>query len=146
MLALPHRGSHILALLSGITGVVVGAATAKIAYPPLNILLASSETVIGQAISYPQGEAKVTAAIVSMRPGQVTDWHRHDAPLFAFVLEGEVTVDYEALGLRTYRTGDSLLEAFRTYHNGRNSGDKTNRILVVFMGAKGVKNTTMRSN
>ena len=85
----------------------------------------------------------VTAAIVTMVPGQETGWHAHDAPLFAWMLDGELTVDYGPDGSRVYRKGDALLEAFRTRHNGRNSGTENTRLLAVFIGAEGVANTLM---
>jgi quercetin dioxygenase-like cupin family protein len=82
----PYR---LCAGLAGV-GLLVGAAAAKVAYPAADVLLATSETVIGQPILYPEGPAEVTAAIVTMAPGQATGWHRHDAPLVAYLLEGEL--------------------------------------------------------
>jgi len=115
-------------------------------YPPLDVLLSSTETVIGQPIAYPEGQAKITAAIVTMVPGQKTGWHKHNVPLFAYMLEGELTVDYGENGMKTYREGDSLIEAFQTSHNGENTGAGNARILAVFAGAEGVANTVMDNN
>ena len=98
--------------------------------------------MLGQPISYPdEGPAKVTAAIVAMQPGEETGWHKHDVPLFGYILEGEVTVDYGAQGTRVYRAGDALMEAIDLPHNGRNTGKGVARMLAVFMGAEGVANT-----
>jgi len=110
-------------------------------YPPVDILLQSETTVIGQQIVYPEGPAQITAAIVTMEPGQVTGWHRHEAPLTAHMLEGELTVDYGGDGTRVYREGDTLIEALGSRHNGENTGDGIARIFVVFSGAVGVPNT-----
>jgi len=144
MLALANRRLLIVAMLSGIAGLVVGAAIAKVSHPPIDVVFANSKTVIGQSIEYPRGVPKVTAAIVTMQPGQTTGWHRHDAPLFAYILAGELTVDYGPDGTRTFRKGDAVLDAFKTYHNGRSSGDEATRLLAVFMGAEGMTNTEMR--
>lgn len=103
-------------------------------------LLSSSETVIGQAIAYPAGEAKVTAAIVTIPPGGETGWHTHPVPLFATLLDGELTVDYGTKGTRVYKSGDSLLEAMNWPHNGTNKGTVPVRILAVYMGAAGLPN------
>lgn len=127
--------------LAGAVGLVIGVAVAKVAYPPVDVLMATSETVIGQPIVYPPGQAEVIAAIVTMTPGQTTGWHRHDAPLFAYLLEGELTVDYGADGTRHYRAGDALVEALGSAHNGRNSGKELTRILAVWIGAIGVADT-----
>ncbi|WP_172299111.1 cupin domain-containing protein [Pseudoruegeria sp. HB172150] len=120
---------------------LAGPAFAKDTYPPVETLLSSKETVIGQDFTYPEGDAKITAAIVTMQPGASTGWHVHDAPLFAYILEGEITVDYGPDGKNTYREGDSLIEAFETRHNGTNTGDGIVRILAVFAGAENTPNT-----
>ena len=86
-------------------------------------LLGTTQTIIGQRIAYPtEAPAKVTAVIVTMLPGEATGWHRHDVPMFGYILEGEVTVDYGAKGTRVYKKGDALMEAIDWEHNGRNSG------------------------
>ena len=139
-----RRAHALLAVgLAGAVGLGCGVALGRTGYPPLEVLLQGSETVLGQEIAYPAGEPVVTAAIVTMVPGQETGWHAHEAPLFAWMLEGELTVDYGPDGTRTYRAGDALLEAFRTRHNGRNSGAEEVRLLAVFMGAEGVANTVV---
>ena len=80
--------------------------------------------------------------IITMPPGAETGLHRHDAPFFAYIMEGELTVEYKGYGARVYKAGDALMEANATPHNGRNSGDNMVRILAVFMGGEGVANTT----
>lgn len=105
-------------------------------------LLSSGQTVLGQTVTYPAtAPAKVTSVIVIMQPGEETGWHKHDVPMFGYILEGEVTVAYEEAGTRVYRKGDAVLEAIGTPHNGRNTGDGPARILAVFMGADGVPDT-----
>ncbi len=126
---------------SGVIGLACGVAIGKVAYPPLDLLLVTSQTIIGQPIAYPEGTAQVTAAIVTMAPGQETGWHRHEAPLFAYLLEGELTVDYGPAGTRTYRQGDAFVEALQSRHDGTNTGSTETRILAVFVGAAGVANT-----
>lgn len=106
----------------------------------LTPLLSTSETVIGQPIAYPSGKAKVTAAVIMLPPGGETGWHTHPVPLFAYMLEGELTVDYGAKGLKVYKPGDSLMEAVDWPHNGSNRTEKPLRILAVYIGAEGVAN------
>jgi quercetin dioxygenase-like cupin family protein len=116
---------------------------AQSGYPPLEVLLSASQTTIGQDIAYPPGKAKITAAIVTMQPGEKTGRHRHEAPLFAMILEGEVTLDYGNGVTRYFKKGDTFLEAFQTSHEGTNTGDQPVRILAVFAGSDSVKNTIM---
>ena len=140
--------SRHVALLAGcscLIGMLAGFAIGKTAYPPLDVLLSSSQTVIGQPIAYPQGVPKVTAAIITLEPGQETGMHLHRAPLFAYILSGELTVDYGPNGKRVFKAGSAFLEALNSDHNGRNTGEGVTHILAVFMGAEGVANTEMRA-
>jgi quercetin dioxygenase-like cupin family protein len=102
-------------------------------------------TVTDEPIRYPSGTPHITAVELTFKPGQQTGWHIHPVPLFGYVLEGELTVDYGAKGKRTYRKGDALMEAMNEAHNGRNTGRRPLKLLVVFMGADGVPNTSMAS-
>ena len=107
-------------------------------------LLDTGQTILSQPIAYPtQSPAKIVSAIVTMLPGEETGWHRHDVPMYGYILEGEVTVTYAGKGTHVYRQGDAIVEAIDTPHNGRNTGNGPARILAVFMGANGVPNTEM---
>lgn len=133
----------LLACLCFASGVGVTVAVGQSAYPPLEVLVSASQTVLGQDIEYPAGKPVITAAIVTLEPGASTGSHRHEAPLFAMVMEGELTVDYGTAGSKTYVQGDAFLEAFRTDHNGTNTGQTPVRILAVYAGSESVKNTIM---
>ncbi len=129
----------LLALLPVASAPAEEAITYKTLVTPL---LATSETIIGQPFAYPAGKAKVTAVIVTIPPGGETGWHEHPVPLFGYMLDGVLTVDYGDKGTHTYRPGDSLMEAMNWPHNGTNTGDVAVRILAVYMGAEGVPNAT----
>src|SRR5271170_2002848 len=101
-------------------------------------LLSTGTTIVGETLHYPtNGPAHVTAAIVTLAPGARTVLHRHGVPLFAYILEGEITVDYGDRGKRTYRAGDALMEAMDVPHFGADAGTQPVRILTVFIGAEG---------
>ena len=104
-------------------------------------LLQGSADVLGTPLAYPAGPANVTAAIVTIPPGGETGWHEHEVPLFAHVLEGELTVDYGTKGTRTYKAGDSVLEAVGWAHNGTNTGTDPMKLVAVYMGSDGAANT-----
>ncbi len=74
---------------------------------------------------------------MTLAPGQSTIVHRHGVPLFAYIWEGEVTVDYGTHGNKTYKQGQSFLEAMHVAHAGLNSGSVPVKILAVYMGAEG---------
>jgi quercetin dioxygenase-like cupin family protein len=108
-------------------------------------VLSTGTTVTDEPIRYPSGAAHITAVELTLKPGQQTGWHTHAVPLFGYILEGELTVDYGAKGKRTYRKGEALAEAMNEAHNGRNTGRRPLKILVVFIGADGVPNTSPAS-
>ena len=110
--------------------------------PTVTPLLSTSTTIAGETLHYPTGgPAHVTAAIVTLGPGAKTDLHKHGVPLFAYVLEGEITVDYGDRGKRTYRKGDAFMEAMDVAHFGADTGVQPVRILAVYMGAEGAADT-----
>ena len=65
----------------------------------------------------------------------------HPVPMFGYILEGELTVDYGARGKRIYLKGDGFAEAMNEAHNGRNTGPRPVKILAVFVGLKGMPGT-----
>ena len=103
-------------------------------------LLSTGTTILGEKIRYPKaGPAHVTAAIVTLAPGARTITHKHGVPLFAYILDGELTIDYGTHGKRTYRQGQSFMEAMAVAHFGVNNGSQPVRLLAVYMGAKRAK-------
>jgi quercetin dioxygenase-like cupin family protein len=108
--------------------------------PTVTPVLQTSQTIIGQAITYPAGTAEVTAVVITIAPGGETGWHLHPVPLFGYMLEGQLTVDYGDKGTHTYAVGDGLMEAMNWPHNGMNKGGVPVRILAVYAGAKGIAN------
>jgi quercetin dioxygenase-like cupin family protein len=107
----------------------------------LTPLLQGGTDVLGAPIVYPDGPVNITTAIVIIPPGGTTGWHSHEVPLFAHILEGELTVDYGDKGTKIYRAGDSVFEAVNWPHNGTNTGDVPMRLLAVYMGGGGKANT-----
>jgi quercetin dioxygenase-like cupin family protein len=104
-------------------------------------LLSTGNTVMGETLHYPtSGPAHVTAAIATFAPGMRTILHRHGAPLFAYILDGEITVDYGGRGTRTYHQGEALMEAMDVAHFGSNTGTQPVRLLILYIGAEGVAN------
>jgi quercetin dioxygenase-like cupin family protein len=98
-------------------------------------LVATSKTIVGETISYPPGTAKITSAIVTLKPGESTGFHKHGVPTYGYIVSGAVTVDYGDHGKRTYKTGAAFMEAMGVWHDGTNDGQVPCRILVVFMGS-----------
>ena len=96
-------------------------------------ILETSKTVIGQDIQYPSDSALIISKIITIPVNAETGFHLHEYPMFAYVMEGEITVDYGEHGTKTFLKGDSLVEAINYIHNGKNDGNKPAKILVVVM-------------
>jgi len=109
------------------------AAAAKTPYDKTRDVFSGDLTVAGEKVSFPQKNPSVRAIEITMEPGEVTGWHQHHAPLFAYILEGEITVTYEEIGKKVYRKGDGLLEAMDVTHRGENTGEEPAKILAVFL-------------
>lgn len=106
------------------------------------VLDKQAQTVLDQLLQYPTGsQAQVSSAILTIAPGVSTGLHKHDAPMYAYILEGTLTVTYEGGTVKEYTAGSAILEAVGTPHNGENKTDEPVKILVVNMGAEGVANS-----
>lgn len=111
---------------------------------PEVLLNAVSETVLSQTVAYPSdSQAQISSSIITLMPGQSTPSHRHDAPMFGFILSGELEVSYDGGFTKRLSTGEALVEAIGTYHAGTNVSKVPCKILVVNIGAEGVLNTAL---
>ncbi|MDB5572419.1 MAG: uncharacterized protein JWN93_3602 [Hyphomicrobiales bacterium] len=125
-------------LLASVALVTLAAIPVRADGYPTQPVVSGSQTVVGESIAYPAtGKAVVTAMIVTLAPGEKTISHIHGVPIFGYILDGEVTIDYGPHGVRTYTKGQGFLEAMQAPHAARNSGDVPVRILAVYMGAEG---------
>lgn len=126
-----------LALAAAWTGLEPVALKADtVPYPSSDIFL-GNQTIIGQTIAYPSGTPMVNAIIVPLAPGGQSAWHTHQTPVFGFILEGELTVDYGSKGMRVYRAGEAVLEAIDWPHQASNRGTVLTRVLAVNIGVEG---------
>jgi quercetin dioxygenase-like cupin family protein len=120
----------------------VAPAQPQASLPAVRTILSTGTTVTGEPIKYPSGApAQLTALEITLLPGQQTGWHIHPVPIFGYILDGELTVDYGPKGQRVYRKGDGFAEATDEAHNGRNVTEKPVTILAVFAGMEGVKDS-----
>lgn len=101
-------------------------------------VLVTDTTSLGQRIAYPLAEhSEVTILKITMRPGQSTGWHKHEIPVFAYILQGTLTVDFESGKSLTFREQSSFAEVADVYHNGQNKENGDLILLAFFMGDKG---------
>jgi quercetin dioxygenase-like cupin family protein len=103
-------------------------------YPSVR-LLDTGKDILGRPFGYPAGDARLISEIITLAPGAEGALHRHLVPMFAYVIEGDLTVDYGAEGIRSYKAGDALVEAVAVRHRGVNSGTMPVKLLVVYIAA-----------
>ncbi len=116
-------------------------ASEKLGYPAHQLLVTSADE-LGQQIVYPAGTPKITSAIITIQPGAEGQLHRHQVPMYAYVLQGTVTVDYGTQGTKVFKQGEAIMEAQHVPHKGMNKGTEPVALLVVYMGAESTPNAT----
>lgn len=99
------------------------------------ILLKTQTDGAGTKLVYPAGApAEVTTVLVEIAPGRQTNWHTHPVPCFAYMLEGEISVETDTGEKKTFRAGDAVAEVINVLHNGTNSGAKPARLVLFVVG------------
>jgi quercetin dioxygenase-like cupin family protein len=115
-------------------------------YYPVKELLVTGKTVVGEDIRYPSGAPRITVSVVTVEPGSTASFHRHPAPLVAYILEGELTVDYGTHGKKTFRQGEVLVEAMEIPHRGINLTASIVKLLAIYVGAEGTDNVVLQKD
>jgi len=108
-------------------------------------LLKTSSTWDGSAIDYSKARCpEVDAVVVDIPPNGVTPIHLHPVNNYAYVLEGQVTVEEGdvaagALAVKksaTFKKGDAFAEVVNTWHRGT-AGPEGVKILVWYTSEMG---------
>lgn len=104
----------------------------------LETVLKTDTTSIGQKISYPDfANDEVSIIKVTVPPGKSTGWHKHSFPVFAYVVQGTLTVEIENRKPLHFKPNSSFSEVINTMHNGVNNGKEDLVLIAFFMGEKG---------
>jgi|694.fasta_scaffold83112_2 quercetin dioxygenase-like cupin family protein len=102
-------------------------------------------TILEEAFNYPvTSNPEVSSSILTLPPGAQTGWHLHEAPLYAYILEGTLEVTYKLDGVEktnVYKKGEAIMEGLDTPHNGANNTDKPVKVLVVNFGSPDLDNS-----
>jgi quercetin dioxygenase-like cupin family protein len=104
----------------------------------LEPVLKTDTTSIGQKIVYPNfANDEVSIVKVTVPPGKSTGWHKHVFPVFAYVLQGTLTIEVENREAMQFPANSSFSEVLNTLHNGVNNGKEDVILIAFFMGEKG---------
>lgn len=102
-------------------------------------ILKTDTTSIGQKIIYPDFQnPEVSIFRITIEPWKSTGWHKHEFPVFAYVLKGNLTVELENNKSIEFKENTSFSEVINTLHNGVNKGKEDVILIAFFMGGKGI--------
>ena len=106
----------------------------------IETVLKTDTTSIGQKINYPQfNNDQVTLSKVTIPPGESTGWHKHEIPVFAYVLKGTLTVELENKKTKQFTENSSFAEVLNTFHTGRNEGSEDVVLIAIYLGGVGTE-------
>jgi quercetin dioxygenase-like cupin family protein len=97
----------------------------------------TEKNIIGQKIIYPAGQSRIFSQVIDLPPHASIPWHEHLVPMYAYIIKGEIVVDYGSEGVKTIREGEAMVEAVNFRHKGANITNKTAKILIVYISASG---------
>jgi quercetin dioxygenase-like cupin family protein len=111
---------------------VAGAAGADTA-PPVVVrtLVTTGKTDIGQPLVLPKRDPVLIVSTYDIAPGSRLARHEHPFSRYAYVLQGDLTVEFDGGKQMRYRAGDVIVEAVGTWHFGINTGAQPVRLLVI---------------
>ena len=115
-----------------------------------SIIELSSTDALGNVLFYPEGEVAITSTIMVWKPGFETPWHFHPFTGPAFIVQGELTVDFDTTSAlsnlesektsnltKVFKAGDSFLAIPDVWHKSHNYGSKDLIFTVSWLGEKG---------
>jgi len=115
-----------------------------------DIMTSATEDPLGTKFSYPTGEAAITSQIKRWAPGFQSPWHYHPYTGIAYVVQGELTVNYDSetslddvggeksiVTSQTYKAGDkAFLGVANMWHLSENKGSEDLIFIVSWLGEK----------
>jgi quercetin dioxygenase-like cupin family protein len=130
----------IAGLLSLACLVPAGAADAPV---KSTAVISTTKTAIGQPIVLPAKDAQVIVTVLEIAPGTKLPRHKHPFQRYGYVMQGELTVEYEGGKRQVFHTGDFIVEALDTWHFGANTGSVPVKLLVIDQVEAGKTNTIL---
>lgn len=112
------------------------------------VMNGASADVFGNALKYPSGDAAITSQVNVWKPGFKSPWHYHPYTGVAYVIQGELTVNFDTITpveekstektvatTQTYKAGEkAFLGAANVWHFSENLGDKDLIFMVTWLG------------
>ncbi len=110
-------------------------------------VLKTDTTSIGQKIIFPNfTNNEVTICKITIPKAASTGWHKHETPVFAYVLKGNLTIELENGKKMRFPENSSFAEVINTFHNGVNQGNEDVILIAFFLENKGERLSIPRNN
>jgi quercetin dioxygenase-like cupin family protein len=123
-----------------VTLTIVAAAMGVLALQAQQAPSVKRTILMKQDMSIPGREAVM--ALVELPPGAAEGRHTHFAEVYAFVQEGEITLENEGQATVTLKAGDFFHILPGAIHQAINKGTTTAKLAAVFVAEKGKPLTT----
>lgn len=105
------------------------------------LLLKASATIGRQKLEYLRThKPEIEVMLVEIKPGGQSGRHMHPVPTLVYVKEGTLTVELDDGSRHKCQAGTAVLEVINTWHNARNRGRQSLKLLVSYLGEKGRPN------
>jgi len=104
---------------------------------------------MGNILNYPDSDASVTSQIKVWKPGFKSPWHYHPYSGPAYIIQGELTVNFDSetsldnssskkstTKTQTYKAGDAFLGVANTWHFSENLGSEDLIFMISWLGEK----------
>src|SRR5580700_12156379 len=80
---------------------------------------AGLKRTVVQKFDVPPGERETVVAVVEIPPNADVARHTHPGPETDYVLEGDLVLNVEGVGPKTYKVGESFYIPANTVHGGK---------------------------
>jgi len=108
------------------------------------LILKTTSTTGNYPVRYLNTQSpEITVMKVEIKPGAETGWHSHPVPLYAYVLEGNLTVEVKGGNTYHFTAGDAIVEVVNIPHNGKNLGTIPVVLIAFYTGEMGIPNTVI---
>jgi quercetin dioxygenase-like cupin family protein len=106
-------------------------------------VLTTTKTAIGQPLVLPTKNPQVIVTTLEIAAGAKLPRHKHPFARYAYVLQGEVTIEYNGGKSAVFREGEFIVQAIGVWHFGTNTGGIPLRLLVIDQVDAGRSNTIL---
>lgn len=131
------RNSKIVGIAAAVAAIGFAGGLALNAQPPAAV---KRNIVLKQDMTIPDREGVM--ALVEIPVGAQEGKHTHFAEVYAFVLEGQISLENEGNPDATLKAGDVFHILPGKVHNATNTGTVTAKLAAVFVAEKGKPLTT----